>query len=438
MSDSAQPMPPGGRAVPPGVPTTYEYPQVTATRLLDDAAQDFPETDAIDSSGHRLTYRALADQVDRLATAFAEMGLRDGDRVGVLLPACPQRVVTLFAAWRVGAVVVLLEPDEQDLQAPINETGCRIVVCLAHLYARLGGLKGRLATVTHILATGVEDYLPFPRNVVAPLTRRRRGAYRRIPRREGVTRFKDLIRRTVPAPPERPTRAGVPAIVAEGYVATHAELVAGAFQLRLWVPDIQAGRERLVNLASPASLVEVGATLGLGVLAASTLVLPTGAGSPPTRALRRSHPTLLVGDPGMFTAVSGGDPIESLRVGLATGPLDPATVQAIHDASGARVRGGLAVPGVSALAHANPVYGRARLRSAGLALPDTETAVVAEDGSPLPQGAVGALAVRGPSVAGARWSTGARAAVSLGDPWVATPFRGHLDGDGYLWLDEPA
>ena len=97
-------------AYPPGVPADHDFPEVPLTRLLDDAAAAFPTTTALAFLGSRISYRDLLDSVDRFATALAGLGVSKGDRVAVVLPNCPQNVITTFAALRLGAVVVQHNP----------------------------------------------------------------------------------------------------------------------------------------------------------------------------------------------------------------------------------------------------------------------------------------------------------------------------------------
>ncbi|HVS69576.1 MAG TPA: hypothetical protein VHE56_13565, partial [Mycobacteriales bacterium] len=52
---------------PPDVPADFSFPTVPLTRLLDDAAHDYPGHVAISCLGNRMTYRALQESVDRFA-----------------------------------------------------------------------------------------------------------------------------------------------------------------------------------------------------------------------------------------------------------------------------------------------------------------------------------------------------------------------------------
>lgn len=73
---------------------------------------------------------------------------------------------------------------------------------------------------------------------------------------------------------------------------------------------------------------------------------------------------------------------------------------------------------------------RDRLRSAGRPLPGVELEVRDEEGRPCPPGAVGAIFVRGEQVAGEY--VGAKKG---DDGWFDTRDRGHLDADGYLFIE---
>src|SRR5262245_60996014 len=95
----------------PAVPVRVNFPPLPVTVLLDEAARDFGKTPALALLGRATTYRRLASAVDLFAGSLAELGVRRGDRVALVLPNCPQFVISFFAALRLGAVVVPLDPQ---------------------------------------------------------------------------------------------------------------------------------------------------------------------------------------------------------------------------------------------------------------------------------------------------------------------------------------
>ena len=73
------------------------------------------------------------------------MAWREGHRVGLLLPNCPQFVIAELAAWKLGAIVAPLNPiyTEHELEAPIREHGIETIVTLTRFYERVKRLQPR-------------------------------------------------------------------------------------------------------------------------------------------------------------------------------------------------------------------------------------------------------------------------------------------------------
>lgn len=81
-------------------------PAPSIAQLLDEAAARRPDAPYLTGPAGELTFAQLRERVARLAGGLSELGVRAGDRVGVLLPSHPAYVQTWFALARVGAVAV--------------------------------------------------------------------------------------------------------------------------------------------------------------------------------------------------------------------------------------------------------------------------------------------------------------------------------------------
>ncbi|HSJ46773.1 MAG TPA: AMP-binding protein [Euzebyales bacterium] len=413
---------PWAAAYPAGVPATYRYPAVPAGRLLDDAAQDFPDVVAVEYRRHRMTYRKLADHADRLAMALSTLGVGVGDRVAVALPNCPQLVIALFAAWRVGASVALRErSDPGELVA----ADPHVVVTLDQWYADgVASARPSLGDDATVIVTGRSDYLPFPSNVMASL----RGRFPRITETERVLRFVDLIRRSHPAPAGTAVPAEEPVVTADGATATERALVVNCFQLRLWLPDIVAGDERVLLAVPLSSLIGVVWLLSTVLSAGRMILVDESRAAQRQRTAVRSGPTILP-----FDAAVAGDLLRSswrrgtlgsVRIAVSTDGLDDevgAQLEQLTDKG--RIRRAWGIHGL--VTHADPIYGRVRPASVGLPLPDTDAVVVDPDtGDRRPLGDVGRLWLRGPQLDF--------------DAWVDAGCDATLDREGYLLLhDDP-
>ena len=93
------------------VPPSLTYPQRPLTEILDTSAIDVADRPATAFLGAELTFRDIKVQSDAFAIALSELGVAKGDRVGIMLPNCPQYIVAAFAILRLGAIVVNINPS---------------------------------------------------------------------------------------------------------------------------------------------------------------------------------------------------------------------------------------------------------------------------------------------------------------------------------------
>ena len=74
------------------VPHHLEYPQATMSGQILQTAARLPEADALSFMGRKISYAAMAQQIERAACAFWALGIRKGMRVMLCLPNVPQTV----------------------------------------------------------------------------------------------------------------------------------------------------------------------------------------------------------------------------------------------------------------------------------------------------------------------------------------------------------
>ena len=145
-----------------GVPPTLgAYPDRTLIDYLADGARERPDQPALLFKGSVLSYGELDRLSDACAAAFASLGIARGDRVGLLLPNCPQFMIAEFGAWKIGAIVAPLNPiyTEHELEGPLRDHGVETIVTLTRFYARVKGVQPRTG-VRRVIATNIKEYFP--------------------------------------------------------------------------------------------------------------------------------------------------------------------------------------------------------------------------------------------------------------------------------------
>ncbi|MGX9391984.1 acyl-CoA synthetase [Nitrobacteraceae bacterium UC4446_H13] len=113
--------------------------------------------EAVDGAVTDFTFEALQERSQRLANALSAQGINRGDRIGILLPQCPEALITHLAAYRIGAVALplftLFGPDA--LAYRLNDSGAKAVVSNTEGIEKLIQLRGQLTAKPLLIA--IED-----------------------------------------------------------------------------------------------------------------------------------------------------------------------------------------------------------------------------------------------------------------------------------------
>jgi len=84
------------------VPAETNFARQPIYQILNLAAAQFNDRPATVFLDAKLSFGELKERTDKLATALSRLGIRKGDRVGVMLPNCPQYLISFFAIVRLG------------------------------------------------------------------------------------------------------------------------------------------------------------------------------------------------------------------------------------------------------------------------------------------------------------------------------------------------
>lgn len=445
------------------VPAEVEVADRPFAELLDRAADRWPGSPALRHLGRELSYRELRHDAEQFSTALARLGVGQGDRVGLVLPNCPQYVVALFGVLRLGAVAVPLAPGRPaaELAAALTDADAQVVVCVDRELEAVAALRDDPAgPVREVVVTLTTDYLPALDRIALAVPsrtgrRERARASGSVPPGAGVRLWSEELRRArgLPVPAPRPaeiTPSEDAAVVlyppgpgegaVAGLVLTSRNLRAAGAQAAAWLTNARLGRESVL-VGLPLTTAEgLALCVGAGTMLGAALQLGAGGAGESAPAVDGDvRPTVAVG-PAAFlenlldpTSEQAGMDLRSLRL-CVTGPdlLEPERAARWSRISGAAVVDGVSVPGAPVLL-GRPVRGTLSAHSC-VPLPSTEVRIVDARGEPLPIGRPGRLEVRGPQVFAGLWLRPAETAALLRDGWLVTHLFGCLHPDGRVEL----
>ena len=443
----------------PEVPRTLEpYPEVSLFSLLDSAARRFPTHPSMAWFGRRMSFRFLLREVERFSAALAGFGVAKGDRVGLVLPNCPQYVVAFYGVVRLGAIVVGNNPlyTQREMEHQLRDAGVKVVVVLDQLYPNFADVFARTG-IEHVVATRITDYMPFPLKQLAPIRFRREAKHEGkpwppVPRSAEVAWWSDLMRSAGAPPPiatvdPRTDPAGFiytggTTGPSKGAMLSHFNLVANAMQCRAWFSNIVEGEDGIMCVLPFFHSYGMTTELNLGVLAGAKLVLvPRFDLGMVLKALSKEKPSLFPGVPRLYQHLNESPETRKydLRAVKAcvsgAAPLPTAVAEKFREITGgAELVEGYGLTEASPVTHANPIDGRARPGTIGLPLPDTECKIVALDDPEreVGPGQPGELCVRGPQVMLGYWNRPEETALAIRNGWLHTGDVAVMDPDGYF------
>ena len=444
---------------PPDVPPTLApFPQRSLFSLLEDAAERHPDRPATAFFGKHLSYRSLLERVERFSAALAGMGVEKGDRVGLVLPNCPQYVIAYYATARIGAVIVGNNPlyTPRELAAQLSDAGVKVTVVLEQLYPLVRQAQELGADTGPLIVAKLNEEMRFPLNLLAPIKFRKDAKaegnlWPPVPRDADVTKWRDAVKRAGATPPVAQVDAAKDAAgfiytggttgPAKAAMLSHANLVANAMQGQAWFPDIEDGHEGMMCILPFFHSFGMLA-MNVGVISAMKLIMvPRFELHMVLKEIDKEKPTYLPGVPRLYVQINEAE--ESRKYDLRSvtacvsgaAPLPMAVARKFKEVTGgAEVVEGYGLTECSPVTHANPFSGTRKEGSIGMPVPDTECKIVDLDNpdKPQPVGEPGELCIRGPQVMLGYWNRPEESALAVRNGWFHTGDVAVMDGEGYF------
>ena len=134
------------------------------TQVLKRGAAFYPNNLATVDGAHRQTYREMRVRVNALAAALQQRGIKQGDRVAILMLNGDEFAEVIFACWDIGAVVVPLNYRlaGEELIFMINDAECTAMITDDAMLQMTAAMRPRLTGIQHYVATapaaGFENY----------------------------------------------------------------------------------------------------------------------------------------------------------------------------------------------------------------------------------------------------------------------------------------
>src|SRR5713101_4516998 len=349
------------RFYPKGVPATVEVPRTSVSQVFDEATDRWADRAAVAFYGREITYRELREGADRLAAAFADMGVRKGDRLALYLLNSPQFIIAYFAALKCGATVTPISPvyTSHELRYQLEDSGARAVICQDVLYEKVAKAG---VVIDLLVVTNVAEYLPAFKRLFS----------RKIQTPPQAHQLQDLLKRYPPRPPDisvdpKTDIAALPYTGGttgnpKGVMLTHYNLVAALVGAQAAFTGFEPGKEVILAFLPFFHIYGQAVIMLNGLCQGNLLVLLT---SPDTEAIltamERYQATVFYGVPTLYEYLKDHkdtNKVDWRRLKLVLSGADTlheSTMSGWARRTGSRIIEGYGLSEVAATSHINPL-----------------------------------------------------------------------------------
>jgi long-chain acyl-CoA synthetase len=407
--------------------------------LFRSAAEEHRGKTALTFYGTTFEFERLQALVEKLAGSLAAAGVKKGDRVALMLPNCPQYVISFFATVKLGAIVTQLNPlyVEREIRHILDDSGSETSVVYSDMYPRVKSLL----TETGLKNVIVVDFKGEPEGL--------------DPDHHSFGDF--LAADADPAPevaidPAEDVAAlqytGGTTGVPKGAMLTHRNLVANVQQaLDLFIDDPGAfsNNQRIMGILPMFHIFGLTCVMLFGIRQGlDQLLLPKFDPGEVMEVVKENSPVMFSGVPTMYMGLlaGGADLMQygfgNVRTYNSGGSALPVNLKrSFEEKTGRPLFEGYGLSEASPVTHFNPPFTRmGREGSIGVPVPSTEARIVASETGEreMPVGEPGELIVKGPQVMKGYLNMPEETARTLRNGWLYTGDVAKMDEDGYFYI----
>ncbi len=439
------------------VPHTIDYPRVTMYEALMHTVARCPEALAFDFFGTTATYRQFTAAIDRCADALAAMGLKQGDRMTIAMPTCPQAVICFYAVNKLGGVASMIHPlsTATEIEFYLNLSRSRFALTLDAFYGKFREIRAT-TRLEKLILTRIPDYLGWFKRLGFNLTKGRKIAA--VPPDPTVVWWKAMMAATHPRIEKSSAGFEDLAVILysggttgrpKGIMLSNRNFICEGMQVSAW--------GNLTEGDAILAILPVFHGFGLGVCinaafmgGAKSIMVPQFTPETVARLIRAKRPTFIVGVPTLYEALNRNPlfqqtDLSCIKAAFSGADTLPRCVkerfESIVEKQGGRtqLREGYGLTEAVTAIMAMPMT-EYRENSVGNPFPDMAAKIVRSGTTDtLPPGEEGEICINGPAVMMGYLDQPEETARTLqthpdGRVWLHTGDIGTMDADGFFYF----
>lgn len=421
--------------------------------MFENAVTRYADQVAFINMGEVMTFRKLEER-SRAFAAYLQngLGLKQGDRVALMMPNLLQYPVALFGILRAGMVVVNVNPlyTPRELEHQLNDSGTSAIVIVSNFAHTLEKIVFN-TQIKNVILTRMGDQLSRPKGTLVDFVVK--YVKRLVPKYhlpEAIS-FRSAIHQGYRMQYVKPDvknedlaflqYTGGTTGVAKGAMLTHRNMLANLEQAKAcYSPLLKPGQE-LVVTALPLYHIfalTINCLFFIELGGQNLLITNPRDVNGTIKELSRYRFTALSGVNTLFNAWLNNAEFQklnfsSLRLSVGGGmAVQRVVAEKWQNLTGRRLLEGYGLTECSPLVSANPHNLTYYSGSIGFPIASTEIKLVGDDGNEVSPGEAGEMWVRGPQVMKGYWNHPDATDEVLKDGWLATGDIASVDEKGFI------
>ena len=440
---------------PQGIPEFVELDRYKSlAHMFDECAERYSHLPAFANMGASISYSELnIESYNFAAYLQAELGLKKGDRVAIMLPNLLQFPIAMYGVLRAGLVAVNVNPlyTSNELGIYLKDSGAKAIIILENFADVLAEIVED-SSVEHVILTRVGDMLGFPKSAIVNLVLK--YVQHKIPKYklDNVISFKEVLavgqqRQLVKPDLTKDDLAflqytGGTTGIAKGAMLTHGNLLANLAQAGAWLkPVLEQGKEVVITALPLYHIFSLLANCFVFTTIGGLNYLITNPRDMKgfVKELSKVKFSVITGVNTLFNGLlntAGFTELDfsHLKVSLGGGmAVQESVAEEWQQVTGCVLAEAYGLTETSPAVTINPYDLKKYNGSIGLPIPNTEISIQDDDSNHLGIGEVGELCVRGPQVMKGYWNRPEETKGVLSeDGWLRTGDVATVDEQGFI------
>ncbi|MCG2586875.1 long-chain fatty acid--CoA ligase [Massilia sp. TS11] len=446
------------KSYPEGVPADINPDQYRSlVQLMEESFQKYAQRNAYVCMDKFMRYAELDQYSRQLAAWLQSRGLAKGARVAVMMPNVLQYPICIAAILRAGYTVVNVNPlyTPRELEHQLNDSGSEAIIVLENFASTLEHCIAR-TPVKHVVVANMGEMLGGLKGMIVNYVVRKVKKLVPAWSLPGAFKFKDVLAEGARLPFKAPDigqsdvaflqYTGGTTGVSKGATLLHRNVIANVLQTEAWskpaFKDMAADEQLTIVCALP--LYHIFALTACAMwgtrVGAMSLLIPNPRDIPGfIKELKKYKVNMFPAVNTLYNALLNHPDFASvdfsgLKISNGGGM---AVQQAVNDKWHALTKThiieGYGLSETAPVATCNRADLTAFSGTIGLPIPNTDIAILDDDGQPLPIGQAGEIAIRGPQVMAGYWNRPDETAkVMTPDGFFKSGDVGVMDADGYV------